>query len=51
MDRTEQLGTRVDEETKRQFRMQAAVRNMDMAELLRELVDDYLDAADEIKTE
>ena len=51
MDRTEQLLTRVDEETKRQFRMQAAAQNMDMSELLRELVDDYLDAAAEIKAE
>jgi antitoxin component of RelBE/YafQ-DinJ toxin-antitoxin module len=43
MERNEQLLTRVDEETKRQFRMQAAARNMDMSELLRKIVGEYLE--------
>lgn len=41
--RTEQIATRVDEATKKRFRVAAAERDMDMSELLRELVDDFLE--------
>ncbi|WP_135535353.1 ribbon-helix-helix protein, CopG family [Halostella pelagica] len=47
MTRDKQLSTSVDAETKRDFRVAAAKRDMDMAELLRELVNDYLEEGDE----
>jgi len=43
MTKTERLATNVEEETKRHFRVAAAQRDMDMSELLRELVDEFLE--------
>jgi len=43
MTREERLATSVDEETKTDFRVEAAKRDMDMSELLRELVHDFLE--------
>jgi antitoxin component of RelBE/YafQ-DinJ toxin-antitoxin module len=43
MPRDEQLATRVDNDTKRRFRVEAAKRDMDMSELLREIVHDFLE--------
>ena len=43
MTRDNQLATRVDDETKRQFRVAAATRDMDMSELLRDIIEDFLE--------
>lgn len=44
MKRTEKISTSVTEDEKTRFRVLAAKRDMDMAELLRELVYDELEA-------
>jgi len=43
MNREEKLATNITEEKKRQFRVEAAKRDMNMSEMLRELVDDFLE--------
>jgi hypothetical protein len=43
MERTEKLATSVTPEEKSDFRVAAAERDMDMAELLRELAYDFLE--------
>lgn len=43
----EHLSARVEADTKTRFRVAAAQRDMDMAELLREVVEDYLDELEE----
>jgi|GEM_PF-1263390 len=43
MKRTERIQTSVTPDVKREFRIAAAENDMEMAELLRELVHDYLD--------
>lgn len=45
MKRTEKLSTSVREDEKTRFRVLAAERDMSMAELLRELVYDEIEAA------
>lgn len=43
MSEKPQLSARVDDETYTKFRVAAAKENTDMAKLLREVVDEYLD--------
>lgn len=43
MTRDQRIATSVDKETKQQFRVEAAKRDMDMSELLRELVEKHLE--------
>jgi len=43
MDRDEKLATNITPEKKRQFRIEAAKRDMNMSELLREMVDNFLE--------
>lgn len=42
--REEQIATRVDDSTKRDFRVAAAKRDMDMSELLRQIIEDFLES-------
>lgn len=43
MERSEQLAAKVTPEQKRRFRIEAAKRDMDMSELLRHIVDEFLE--------
>jgi len=47
MTRDERIQTSVSENVKTDFRVEAAKRDMDMSELLRELVHDFLDEQSE----
>jgi HPt (histidine-containing phosphotransfer) domain-containing protein len=47
MTRDERIQTSVCEDVKTDFRVEAAKRDMDMSELLRELIHDFLDEQSE----
>jgi plasmid stability protein len=47
MEKTEKLATSVDEDTKKSVRVRAARRDIDMAEWIREAIDEKLAREDE----